>query len=208
MKALLKENTLINRILCAACIFACTIVLSSCSGLESKYYPGEKIVISEDDLSDESIWRYQDDVYYVMRTTSNTFTAATLKWDDKKGDYTTQSFLLVPSQLGKHAFLNIKGGGDRYTIFHATYDGGDSVVLFRVDREKMEQDIAEGIVRAHTNEHHTIIMDGSKEEQGEYIQNNIHSMFKMDSPSFVKLISEKEKEKEKEKEPPQATPDQ
>lgn len=196
MKALLEVDALIKRILCAACIFACIIVLSSCSGLESKYYPGEQIVIGEDDLCDESIWRYQDDVYYVMRTTSNTFTAATLVWDEKKGDYTTRSFLLVPSQLGKHTFLSIKGGGDRYTIFHATYNGGDSVVLFGVDREKMEKDIAEGIICAHTNEHQTIIMDGSKEDQAQYIQNNIHSMFKMDSPNFATLICEKKKRNE------------
>jgi len=126
-----------------------------------------------------------------MRTTSNTYTAATLKWDDKKGDYTSHSFLLIPSQLGKHAFLNIKSGGDNYTIFHAAYDGGNSVVLFRVNRDKMKQDIADGTVNAHTNAHNTIIMDGTKEEQAEYILNNIHSMFNMGSPSFAKLITEK-----------------
>jgi hypothetical protein len=195
MKAVLEENTMITRTLCAACILTCAIILSSCSGLESKYYPGTEIAISEADLSDESIWRYMDDVYYVMRTASDTYTAATLKWDEKKGDYTTLSFQLVPSQLGKYAFLNIKGGGETYTIFHAAYDGGDSVVLFRANREKMEQDIADGIVNAHTNEHHTIIMDGSKEEQDEYILNNIQSMFNMDSPIFVKLISERTKRK-------------
>lgn len=194
MNALAKENSMIARIMCAACTLAGLVMLASCSGLESKYYPGEPIAISQAHLSDESIWRYRDDVYYVMRTSSNTFAAATLKWDEKKGAYIAQPCKLVASQLGGYVFLNIKGGSENYTIFRATYDGGDSAVLFSAHMEKIKQDMTNGLVRAHMENKNTITLDGSKEEQAEYIRNNIHSMFDMDSPSFAKLIIEKKSE--------------
>jgi hypothetical protein len=166
------------------------MALSSCSGLKSKHYPGKPMVISEEELSDESIWLYMGDTYYVRRMETNSYIAATLKWDAKKNEYIASSQRLVPSELGDHAFLSIEDG-DLYTIFRAVPADEESVVLFRVDREKVVQDMADGIVCAHTNKH-DVILDGSKKDVDEYIQNHANAMFSMDSASIAKLIVKKD----------------
>jgi hypothetical protein len=192
VKKLFRENRTIKRLLTTTCIFTTSIAISSCSGLKSKNYVGKIMVISEEDLSNESIWMYGGDAYYVRRSQSNTFIAATLEWNEKEKGYTKRSFPLFLSELGDHTFLNIEDN-DLYTVFRATYSGENSVVLFRVDRKKVERDIAAGIVCAHTNRH-DVILDGSKTETDEYIQNNAYSMFSMDSASIAELISEKKKQ--------------
>ena len=196
----MKANTMIRQTLHLACLLAVSIGITSCSGLKSKYYVGEQLDISEDDLAQESVWEYGDNTYYVRRTGSNTYVMATLEWNEDKGDYTVNSYPVVPSKLGEHLFLNIKGL-DYYMIFRVALAGENELILFRADKEKLVQDIADGIVCAHTNEHNEVIMDGTKEEQGAYIQKNIDSMFSIDSPSIARLISEKKKQK---KEPTQA----
>ncbi len=195
MKPSSTGNIVIKQILSAAGIIAIVMGLSSCRGLKSKHYVGEKLVISEEDLGHESIWMYEDEAYYVRRSESNTFIVATLQWNEEKGDYIAKSGILVPSKLGAHEFLNIKDN-NLYTIFQAISDKKDSVVLLGVDRDKVVRDITDGIVCAHTNKYREIIMDGSKQEQDEYILNNIHTLFSMDYASFAKKLSEKKKAEE------------
>jgi hypothetical protein len=183
-------KTYMKQVLHMACGLVLCISLSSCSGLKSKHYPGKPLVISEEELSNESIWLYQGDTYYVRRMETNSYIAATLKWDEKKNEYIASSHRLIPSELGEHAFLNIEDG-DLYTIFRAVFVDEESMVLFGVDRDKVVQDIADGIVCAHTNKH-DVILDGSKKDVDEYIQNHAHSIFSMDSASIAKLIVKKE----------------
>ena len=194
MRRSLGECRKLKLVLYATCLFAVSMGITSCSGLKSKYYPGEKMVIPEGQLSDESIWMCEGEAYYVMRTESNTYAAATLKWDKKKNAYSVISYELVPSKIGNQSFLSVKDN-DLYTLFYARFDGGDSVVAFRVNREKMVRDIADGLVNAHADEH-DVFLDGSKEEQDEYISKNIDSMFSMESASFAKKISEKQRPEE------------
>ena len=183
-------KTYTKPVLRIACGLMFCVALASCSGLKAKHYPGKAMVIEEDILGTESIWLYMGNTYYVRRTETNTFIAATLKWDEKKSEYITSSHRLLPSELGEHAFLNIEDR-DLYTIFRAVMADEESLVLFRVDRDKVVQDMADGIVCAHTNKH-DVILDGSKKEVDEYIENHVLSMFSMDSASIAKLISKKE----------------
>ena len=192
----MKDNTMISQILSMACLLAICIGITSCSGLQSKYYVGEKLPISEDDLAQESIWLYGDDTYYVRRTGSNTFVIARMMWNEDKGDYTVQSEPIVGSKLGDHLFLNIKGL-DYYTIFRVGFTLDDALVLYSADKDKIAQDITEGKVKAHKDEHNNIILDGTKEEQDAYILKNIHSVFATDDPGIARLISEKKSANEK-----------
>ena len=71
-----------------------------------------------------------------------------------------------------------------------------TLVLFPVDKDSMEQEIAEGKVKAH-KDGKNIILDGTREEQNEYIQNNIRSVFSMNPIASARLIHEDEKEEKK-----------
>ena len=168
-----------------------SIGLLSCSVLQSPHYVGEKIDISEEDLSNQSIWVHKEDVYYVRRTGTNTFLAATMKWDAKKSAFTVHSFPLFLSELGDHLFLNIKNG-DLYTILRVACCDDESIILFTVDLNMMKQEIADGKVKAHEDDGN-IIMGCSKEEQDEYISNNIHHIFHMDGASIARKLSEEKK---------------
>jgi hypothetical protein len=165
------------------------IAVASCTGLKSRYYPGETFVIDEKKLASESIWMWGNDAYYVRRTATNTLTATTLNWDKNKGEYTASTALLVPSKLGNHTFLSIKGK-ELYTIYRAELSGDESVVLFSVDMNKAEQDIANGTVNAR-KEDKNIIVDGSKKELDAYITNNIGTLFSIDTASIARKLSEK-----------------
>lgn len=165
--------------------------LASCNGLKSQHYPGDILIIDEKDLATESIWIWGNDAYYVRRTPTNTLTATSLNWDKNKGEYTASTTLLVLTKLDGHNFLSIKGG-ERYTIFRAEVSGDDSVVLFSVDMDKAEQDIAAGKVNAHRDDK-SIIMEGTKEELNAYIIINSNALFSIDTASIARLIHEKKR---------------
>ncbi len=179
-----------KQIIYTACLLIACTGLVSCSGLKSKYYVGEMLNISEGDLGLESVWLYGDDTYYLRRTGTNAFVLANMGWNQDTGDYSVKSYPLVPSQLGDHLFLNIKGP-DLYTIFRVVLSDEDELVLFRVNRKKVEQDIAKGIVSAYTNEH-DVVLNCTKEEQDAYILKNIDSIFSIDSARVARKLSEKQ----------------
>lgn len=189
----MKNNMMIKQTLHLTCLLAASIGIASCSGLNSKYYVGEKSAISEEYFTQESVWMYGDDTFYVRRTEPCTYVVARLEWKEDTGAYKVDSHVVVPTKLGDHWFLNIKGT-DCYKIFRIVPSGENNMVLFRADREKLVQDIADGILCAHTNKHNEVFLDGTKEEQDAYILKNIDSIFSMESASGAQRISEKKTE--------------
>lgn len=173
---------------------------SSCSVLKSAHYAGEMETVSEEDLARESIWMCNDAVYYVHRSGSNTFVAATLEWNEQENAYAVESFPLFLSTLGDHLFLNIKGEDGLYTIFRAApagcSDSAMALVLFSVDKDEMRKAIAAGTIKGHMDGN-DVALDCSKAEQDEYIRNNIRTMFGMDPMLSAKLILEKDKKDKK-----------
>lgn len=179
------------------CMFAGVMLLTSCSELRSPHYVGEPVMMDEDDPPKESIWMQGESVYYVRRTGSNTLVAATLEWNKKNGDYTVKSFPMVLTELDDHIFLNVKKGDD-YTILRLACACDESFMLFTVDSEMMKKAIADGTVKAHTDDDH-IIMDGTKEEQDEFIAKNINTMFSMDCGSLARRLSKDDPDKKEKK---------
>lgn len=178
--------------------------LSSCSVLKSAYYAGKIEPVSEEVLAEESIWLCNNEAYYLRRDESNSFIAATLEWDTKGGTYVVKSFPVVWTSLDDHTFLNIKEGA-LYTILRAAVLGNDTssegLALFTVDKNRMQQAIESGSVKARIDGHH-VILEGSKQEQDEYIKNNLRSVFSMDPTTTARLLLEKKKQPPEEHETP------
>ena len=171
------------------------LLLSSCSNLKSEYYPGEAMTVSEEDQGEETIWMHGGSVYHVKQVGSNSYVIATVGWEEKAGEYKVKSCPIVPSQLGDHMFISIKDT-DLYTIFRVGGADDHGAVLYSVDKEKMKQAIADGKAKARM-EDDNIILEGSKEEQDEYIKNNIDSIFSTDSAHIVTLLHEEKKDQKK-----------
>lgn len=174
-------------------MLAIAAAVSSCSVLQSKYYPGQVADIGEGDLAAETIWMLNEDVYHVHRIGSNDLVAARLNWNERKKEYEVDSFPVVISELGDHLFVSTKDGG-LYTIFRLAGAGEEHFVLYLVDSEKMEQAIEEGKVKAHTKDRN-IILDGTKEEQDAYLLGNMDSVFSMDHVVVGRMIAGKEEQK-------------
>ena len=194
----MKTNS--TQILKTVCMLMVGAVLTSCSVLKSEYYAGEIETVSEEDLSDESIWMCNDAAYYVRRTGSNTFTAATLNWNEKENEYETESFALFLSKLDDNLFLNIEGEDGLYTIFRTALAGCSessmSLVLFSVDKEAMKKAIDAGAIKGHMDGN-DIALDCSKAEQDEYISNNIRTMFGMDPMLSARMLLQKKENRKK-----------
>lgn len=169
--------------------------LISCSTLHSPYYVGEISDISEEDLAEESIWVMDEDTYTIRRTGSNSFVAATMEWNSNTKEYNAHTSPILLTELDDHLFLNIQDD-DGYLIIRAVCSLDESLVLFTIDKDKIEQDIKSKKLKAREDGDH-IFMECSKEEQDEYIRNNIETMFSYECARVARMVYEKEKKRTK-----------
>ena len=176
-----------KRILTVFCCFLLSVGAISCTSFKSRHYAGEMMLLTEEDISAETIWKIGDSVYFVRMVGEGTIVAATLNWDEDKGAYAMQAHELVPSKIGDHRFMNVKDG-DYYTILRLVGAGEDEVVLLTVDKDKLEKDMAEGLLQAH-KEDGDIVMDGTKEALDRYIGSHIETLFALDAAGVARLIA-------------------
>ena len=167
-----------SALLCCLILMAASI---SCTSLKSKHIAGEKVPLTQEDISADSIWKLGDDVYFLRLAEEGTLVAATLSWNEKTGAYAMKTYQLVPSKIGEHHFLNVKDG-DYYTILRLVGAGEDEVVLFTVDKDKLAKDIADGLLQAR-EEDGGFIVDEPKEALDRYIASHIDTLFALDAAS-------------------------
>lgn len=166
--------------------------LVSCSELHSPHYVGEIIEISEEDLGDESTWLIDELVYTIRRTGSNSFVAATMTWDRKKAEYIARTMpILLTALEDDYIFLNLMDEEGQYLILRAVCSMDESLVLFTIDKEKMEKDIKSGKLKARIDEEQ-VYLECSKEEQDEYILNSIATLFHYDNARIARKVYEDE----------------
>jgi hypothetical protein len=177
----------VKRILVLACCLVASIGAVACTSFKSRHYAGEKIALTKEDISAETVWKIGDDVYFVRLQEGGTLAAATIKWEEKKGAYAMRTYQLVPSQIGDDHFLNVKEG-EYYTILRLVGAGTDAVVLFTVDKDKLEKDMADGLLQA-SQEDGNIVMDGPKEALDRYIASHIDTLFSLEAAGVARLIS-------------------
>ena len=73
---------MLSKILLSLGMLILMLLLSSCTKLKSAHYVGEKEKISTKEFNTESIWQYDDEVFYVIILDSLTVIASYLEWDD------------------------------------------------------------------------------------------------------------------------------
>ena len=178
---------MVKRIFALFCCLVLSVGAVSCTSFKSRHYAGEKVPLTKEDISADTVWKIGDDVYFVRLVEGGMLVAATLNWDEAKGAYSPRTYQLVPSKIGNHHFLNVKDG-EYYTILRLVGGGEDSMVLFTVDKDKLEKDMADGLLDAR-EEDDNIIMDGSKEALDRYIADHIETLFSLDAAGVARLIS-------------------
>lgn len=155
--------------------------------MKSHHIVGLKQVLTEKDLSQESVWKMGNDVFFVRRMDDNTLMAAAMDWNSHTQTYSLVSYPLVVSKLGAYTFLNIKDG-DLFTILRLVGAKDDAVVLLSVNSDKIETDMDAGRIKAHRDDQ-SFIFGGSKAELDRYIETNIHTLFSLEMVGVVELLS-------------------
>ncbi len=171
-------------------LFCCLVVsvgAVSCTRFKARHYAGEKVFLTEAEISEETVWEVGDQVYFVRLVEGGMLTAATLEWDQKKNAYAMRTHEIVSSKLGDHTFLNVKEGG-YYTILRVVGAGDDTLVLLTVDKDKLEKDMAEGSLQARKDDT-DIVMDGPKEALDRYIESHMDTLFSLEAAAVARLIS-------------------
>ena len=176
-----------KRIISLAFVMVFCLSALSCTSMKSRHIVGLKQVLTETDLSQESVWKMGNDVFFVRRMDDNTLLAAAMDWHKPTQAYSIVSYPLVVSKLGEYTFLNIKDG-DLFTILRLVGAEGDKVVLLSVDGAKIETDMEAGRIKAHRDDQ-AFIFGGSKAELDRYIETNIHTLFSLEMVGVVELLS-------------------
>jgi hypothetical protein len=151
---------------------AMTVYLTACDTLKSEYYPGTQLIVSDSDIGDESIWTFNEEVYYVHRIGSNDFVAATLNWNKEKQTYERECFPIIASLLTKdHHFLSAKGEDGLYSILRANpaadmHDG--SWVIQWIDADVLKSHAEAGKIEIDADGR-KYTLKGSKVEQDKYL---------------------------------------
>jgi hypothetical protein len=166
----------------------------SCTSLKCKNYVGTKEPIKESDLNTESIWQFNDTIFFV-RVVDQMGTVSGLEWDESKKEYQVRKSNFILSKLDEHYFLNFMDGkDDLYTILRVSSLTDDTIAIFTVDKEKIERHIKEGKVKA-TKKEDSFILDLTKEELDNYMRNNLNDIFNYDAGGLLKQIKGTRKNK-------------
>lgn len=172
-------------------------VLVSCSELRSPHYVGEVVEIMEEDLGRESAWVMDEELYWIRRTGSNSFVAATMEWNRKTETYEARTAPILLTQLDDHLYLQLKED-DEYIILRAACSQDESLILFTIKKDIIEKDVQEGKIRARISGN-KITLECSKEEQDEYIRDNVERIFSYDCARVARKVYEEKNADRKKK---------
>jgi hypothetical protein len=162
--------------------------MASCASLKSKHYVGEKESGAEKDLKKETIWQFQEKVYYVRAIDPQTLIASTLEWNDEKKKYEVKTSQIVISKLNENLFLNLKPEKeDLYTILRLSPSTDKIMAIFTVDSDIIQKHMKEGRVKA-VKKGDDFILELSKEQLDKYVQENINDLFNYKNAGIIKAI--------------------
>jgi len=184
---------LIIKFFCTAII---SLSLSSCSTMKSEHYVGEKIPVQED-FAEESIWQFEDTVFYVRTLGSGesaTITASSLLWNKSEKKYKVKTAQVIITKLetgdtDESYFLNLKDEKEGlYTILHLVPSTNErDMVFFTIDTGTMRDHITEGKIKA-VEQKDAFILKCSKEELDNYIRENLTEIFDFGGAGILKSL--------------------
>ena len=164
--------------------------LSSCTSLKSKYYPGTIVEPEKGDIGKTLICNFNEQVFLVKTLSKEEIFMGHLEWDEKKHEFKAVNNKVVVSKLKENAlFFNIQGDDGLYTILKCSPGfNKKSLVLYSVKKEKIQQDIKDGKIKATANKDQSeFILEVTKEEFDKYILENMDTLFDYNNPGVVSL---------------------
>lgn len=168
------------------------LFISSCAKLKSYHYVGEKEKIPTDELKTETIWQYEDDVFYVRILDSLNVIVSSLEWDKSIQGYKVINYDVVFTKLGDDSFLNIKEADGYYNILRMAGSEDGTIVFFTANEKQLEKDMKQGVIKA-TKSESEFILDIKKQDLDKYVSENINRLFKVKTPGIIKPLVSIEK---------------
>ena len=166
------------------------VLLSACTSLKCEHYVGVKEPIAENDIGEETIWRYRDKVYFLKVVDPQTVVASTLVWDDAAQRHQVVASEIALTKLDDHLFLNIRDEEERYySIFRLSPSMDGPMVLFSVSRDKLEADIKAGRIEADSGKN-SIVLKVTKAQLDAYVRENLFTLFNTDAAGLIFPINE------------------
>lgn len=176
------------KIISIVCSLILTVILTSCSSLQSPYIVGEEITFLEDEVGEETVWKIEDEIYHVRIVDTNSLVATIVEWDSDKKAHTLKTEEIIVSHLDDYMFLNVKID-DLYNIHYVVPSDGDRVLLFySIDTDGLKKHISKGVIETDKDSG-TYKLDGSKEEIDRFIIKNFRSIFDPSQATVAHLIS-------------------
>jgi len=169
------------------------LLVSSCTKLKSAHYVGEREILTTKEYEKESIWQYEDDVFYARIIDSTTVIASSLEWNNSKKEYEVVTMEVIPTKIGENYFLNLKEADGLYNVLRMISTSDGSIAFFGVDDEKLDKDMEEGRIKA-TKDDNDYILELDKAELDVYISENINELFKIKTAGLIKPLTRFNKE--------------
>ncbi len=182
---------MINKLLYISCVSVICILCASCASLKCEHFPGTQEMITQEKLSDKSIWKLGEVVYHVKVANSSRVVASWVEWDDSADEHTLKSCPIIISKLDETLFLNFKIDGF-YTILRIIPSGEHSLVLLTINPKKVEEDIESGVIKG-SKENGEYKLDCTKQELESYITANLNTLFAPNAAGVLNLIEGKMK---------------
>jgi hypothetical protein len=172
------------------------LLLTSCNFLKSEHFPGKPINIEDKDIGKEMAWKLnKDKVYKTVILDKNLIKAGNLEWNKEQETFYAVNHNIILSKLGNNYFINIEDRDGMYRILKFTISSDSTVVAYTVDKDKMDNYINDGKLKAEIVDGN-IILDLTKIELNNFIDKYDNEIFNYDNPFVFQKIYEKAPEKQ------------
>ena len=172
------------------------LLLTSCNFLKSEHYPGKPIDIEEKDIGKEMVWKMnKDNIYHTVILDKQLITVGNLEWDKEQQIFLAVNQDIILSKLGDSCFINIVDNDGMYRILKFSMSSDSTLVVYTVDKNKIENFIDSGKIHASVVDNN-IILDLSKIELDAFINEYGNEIFNYDNPIVFQKIYEKSPDKQ------------
>lgn len=169
-------------------LFLAVSLLVSCSALQSPEIVGERKAFAEDEVGNESVWKIEDQIYYVRVAATNRLVASIVEWDKDRQTHKLETEEIVLSRLGDDQFLNLKIEDLYHIHYLVPSDDGRVLLFYGINPDALNKHLGRGVVKTDAR-HDVYTLEGTKEEIDQFIRANIKSMYDPGEVTVAHLIS-------------------
>lgn len=169
-------------------LFLAVSLLVSCSALQSSDIVGERKTFSEEEVGSESVWKIEDQLYYVRVASANRLVASTVKWDKDRQAHKLETEEIVLSRLGDDQFLNLKIEDLYHIHYMVPSDDGRVLLFYGINPDALNKHLGRGVVKRDARQD-VYTLEGTKEEVDQFIRAHIKSIYDPRKVTAAHLIS-------------------